>query len=90
MYEDRREEIALVLADLVMPGMGGMELAEMLRERDSRARVVLMTGHALGDENGELLKHGHVDWLRKPLDLSELAWGLGRALERDTSPRVAN
>ncbi len=73
VYDGHREEIALVLADMVMPGMGGVELFYTLRERNPGVKMVVMTGYPLGREAKELLSQGIVDWIQKPMNLAELA-----------------
>jgi len=81
VYGRHGEEIALVLADVVMPEMGGMELCQRLRARDPRAKMVVMTGYPLEEESQDLLKRGIVDWIPKPMDLSQLARVVRAALK---------
>ena len=82
VYDRHREEIALVLADMVMPQMGGVELFRALRERDPEVRVMIMTGYPLmGVEGRALLEQGIVDWVLKPMDLVQLAQVVKRVLE---------
>ena len=73
LYERRGEEIALVLADMVMPQTGGVELFQALRVRDPDVRVVVMTGYPLGIEGQKLAAQGIMAWVQKPLDLVQLA-----------------
>jgi len=72
VYAEHREEIGLVLTDLVMPGMGGVELFHALRERDPEVKVVVITGYPLEDEGEELLARGIVAWMQKPVSLNKL------------------
>jgi len=82
LYDQHREEIALVLADMVMPQMGGVELFQALRSRDADAKMVVMTGYPLaGVEGRALLQQGIVDWIQKPVDLVHLAQLVSGALE---------
>ena len=80
LYEQHRSRIALVLSDLVMPGMGGRALVRALQERDSSLPVIVLSGHPLGDTDKEMGEVGVVGWLQKPVDLDELAQVVGRAL----------
>jgi DNA-binding NtrC family response regulator len=71
IFEFEGDDIDLVVTDLVMPGMGGMALYKSLRERKPDIRVVMMTGYPLGVSTRELLQHGEVVLVQKPLS-SEL------------------
>jgi len=66
-------QIALVLSDVVMPGMGGIALLHALRKKDWRTPVILLTGHAMDEELEELRALGLSAWLNKPPDLDQLA-----------------
>ena len=74
-------EVALVLSDVVMPGMGGVALFHALRQRSLAVKVVLMTGHPLEEEMESLRTQGLNDWLPKPSNLEQLAQVLTRVLE---------
>jgi CheY-like chemotaxis protein len=79
----RRQDprIDLVLADVVMPGAGGVELAATLLSRAPGPSVILMTG-ALPEEVQRLDVNGQVvRVLRKPLDLDEVQQVLRITLE---------
>jgi two-component system cell cycle sensor histidine kinase/response regulator CckA len=74
LYDQHAEEIALVLADMMMPHMGGVELYQKLRLRDPTAKVVVVTGYPLNGADGRaLLEQGIVDWMQKPVDFAGLA-----------------
>ncbi|MBN2390889.1 MAG: response regulator [Anaerolineae bacterium] len=78
MLEEHPEEIALVLSDVVMPGMGGLGLIEAMQQRGFTIPVILLTGHPL-KEDWTYLK---VDWLLKPPSLEALADVIARALAK--------
>jgi len=73
--------VALVLSDVVMPGMGGAALFHALRQRGLAVKVLLITGHPLEKELEELRAQGISDWLPKPPSLEQLAQAVARALE---------
>jgi signal transduction histidine kinase len=81
VYDLHRDEIALVLTDMVMPEMGGGELFEALRERDAGVRVVAMTGYPLG--RGGQMPEGVGGRLEKPLNLARVAQVIREALGRE-------
>jgi FixJ family two-component response regulator len=80
LFAQAPEDFALVLTDLTMPGMTGLELAEqMLRLRPS-ARVVLMSGFSGTWTRASVRTLGLVDMLVKPLSAAALAEGVARAI----------
>jgi len=73
VYKQHGEEIALVLTDLVMPGMGGMELYHMLKKLNPEVKVVVMTGYSSEKDIKEFLSQGITAWVQKPLEIAKLA-----------------
>jgi DNA-binding NtrC family response regulator len=63
---------AIVLLDLVMPKMNGMELLERMIAADPGADIILMTGHYSTDSAVEAIQKGACDYLTKPIDLTKL------------------
>lgn len=65
-----------------MPGMGGIRLLESLREAGHDVKMVLMSGHPLGEEMEGLRASNPllVDWMAKPPDLAHLADVIAGAL----------
>ena len=49
VYQQRHEEICLILSDVTMPLMGGIELTRKLFEMDCHPNVILMSGYSLSD-----------------------------------------
>ncbi len=80
LYERYKDDIALVLTDLVMPEMSGDRLISELRRRNPKVKVVLMTGYLLSEEQQILRIPNIVGWLQKPPRLSALARAIKTAL----------
>ena len=80
-YRANAAAIDLVLTDVTMPGMDGIELFHLLRQENPDVRVVAMTGYAMDDEARAHLAAGIVQWLEKPPPLPELAKALRKAIE---------
>jgi two-component system, NtrC family, response regulator HydG len=62
----------LVLVDLRMPGVTGLEVLRAIRDVNVRCRVVLMSGYATIDSAVTAVKLGAMDYLTKPFDLQRL------------------
>ncbi len=81
---NRIDEFApdLVLSDVEMPGMSGLELLQHLRRVSPRTDVIIFTGHA--DVGGAIkaMKAGATDYLVKPLDLDETESVIQRCLAK--------
>lgn len=81
LLSEKGEAIDLVLCDLVMPEMGGVELYHRLKEGYPNIKVLFMTGYALEvGEHEELMRAG-VAWLQKPFSASALAAKLRDLME---------
>ncbi len=76
------EEVDLVLVDLGLPGMDGLEVIRQLKKQAEDAKAIAMTGTASIESAVQAIKAGAVDFLSKPLDLEHLKIVLRRALEK--------
>ena len=72
----------LLLLDIRMPGMDGMELQRRLKELDSDTAVIVMTGYASVDTAVTALKQGAFDYVTKPFDPDEFSTVVRNALEQ--------
>jgi DNA-binding NtrC family response regulator len=68
----RTRRIDLVMVDLRMPDVGGLDVLRALRDTDPHSQAVLMTGYASVDTAVEAIKLGARDYLSKPLDFARL------------------
>ena len=80
LLKDHRDEIALVVSDVVMPKMGGMALYHTLRQQELTIPIILLTGHPLDKDLDDLRAQGPSEWLLKPPDLELLAQAIARML----------
>ena len=68
----RHRPAELVLLDLRMPGVTGLDVLRSIRDVSPKCKVVLMTGYATIDSAVEAVKLGALDYLTKPFDLQRL------------------
>ncbi|HEU4594184.1 MAG TPA: sigma-54 dependent transcriptional regulator [Pyrinomonadaceae bacterium] len=78
----RREPADLIISDVKMPDMNGIELLRAVREFLPEVAVVMMTAFATVDTAREAFKLGADDFIQKPFDVDELKLIVGKALER--------
>jgi two-component system cell cycle sensor histidine kinase/response regulator CckA len=79
IYCGKANQITLIISDVVMPVMGGVDLYTRLREDFADVRMLFITGHPLEGKYQQLLEHGNVHWLQKPFSVqvfNETIWSL--------------
>ncbi len=74
----------VVVLDLAMPGIDGLETLKRLREVNEDLQVVLLTGHGSIKSGVEAIKGGAVDFLEKPAEFSELLTKIKEASAQHT------
>ncbi|MEI6438260.1 MAG: response regulator [Candidatus Omnitrophota bacterium] len=74
----------IVLSDVKMPGMDGIELLAKIKELPHQAEVFMLTGHGGLETAIAALRQGAFDYMTKPIDFDELEINLKRALEKRT------
>ncbi|MNJ22474.1 response regulator [Pseudomonas alkylphenolica] len=72
----------VILSDVRMPGMDGLQLLEQLQARDADLPVILLTGHGDVPMAVEAMRNGAYDFLEKPFSPESLLGSLRRALEK--------
>ncbi|HJV35142.1 sigma-54 dependent transcriptional regulator [Geomonas sp.] len=78
----RREQCDIVISDLVLPDMSGLEVLSRIKESFPRTEVVMVTGHASAETAVQAMKKGAFDYITKPLNLDELRIILAKAVEK--------
>ena len=85
-----QDDIALVLTDLKMPGLDGMQLLEAIRSRELLAECIIITGEASVDTAVEAMRHGAYDYIEKPLTkqkLTRLKALISKAIDKESTRR---
>jgi len=72
----------VVLSDIKMPGMDGLEFQRQLSEIDSAVSTIIMTGYGTIDLAVQALKDGAYDFFEKPFENDQIVHAVNRAMER--------
>ena len=86
----RERDFSLVLLDLKLPGMDGVEVLRTVREIRPETRVIIITAHGTVQSAVETLKLGAADFIQKPFTSSELREIVSRVLNENAAPARAN
>ncbi len=73
------EEPAVIVLDLKMPGINGMEVLERVRREHPRVHVIVVTGHGSAEDEERARALGAFDYLKKPVDITTLAARIAQA-----------
>ncbi len=83
-------EPEVMLLDLRLPGMDGLDVLKVVRERHPSVETIMLTGHGTIDTAIESIRLGAFDYVIKPCPLDELQMRIQRAIERRTLRHRAN
>jgi CheY-like chemotaxis protein len=81
----QEDEFALLLLDLKMPGMDGMDVLHQVQERWPKTRVIVITAHGTINSAVEAMKLGAVDFIQKPFSPAEIRELVTKVLKRKQS-----
>jgi two-component system, cell cycle sensor histidine kinase and response regulator CckA len=73
LYREHSKNIHLVILDMSMPGINGMETFEKLKEIDKNVRVLLSSGYSISGEAKNILELGCMGFIQKPFRADELS-----------------
>ncbi|MDZ7831258.1 MAG: response regulator [Desulfobacterales bacterium] len=74
--------IDVVVLDVKMPGLNGIDTMARIKERFQGIEVILLTGHSSTEDGVEGIKQGAFDYLTKPIELTHLAGKINQATEK--------
>lgn len=78
---NKNDDIDIVLTDMMMPEMDGIELLEEIRSTNNDIAVILITGYSSIESAVDAMRKGAYDYITKPLDLNKLEITIKNALE---------
>jgi DNA-binding NtrC family response regulator len=76
------ERFDVVVLDVLMPGMDGIETLKLLKKKDPFIEVIILTGHGSVESGLQGMQFGAFDYIMKPADLDELLEKIQQAYER--------
>jgi len=79
-----KESFDLIILDLKMPGLSGMEVLKKIKDSDPEAMVIVITGYATVESAVEAMKRGAYDFIPKPFTPDSLRVIVKRALDKRT------
>lgn len=69
-----QDPVDVILLDVVLPGISGLEVLRRVKELKPRVRVIIVTAHDLKEFREEARHHGACGYITKPFDFSERTW----------------
>lgn len=81
MYQEQQQKIDLVILDLIMPQMGGMECLDELLKINPGIKVILTSGYSLNGQGKEAMRPELRGFIRKPFQISDLLTAVRKALD---------
>ena len=76
------KDIEVVILDVKMPGMDGIETLRMIKKNRPLVKIIMLTGHATINSAIDAMKLGAFDYLMKPCDIKELVFKAAKAAHR--------
>lgn len=82
MEKAEEDDLDVMVLDMKMPGIGGMEVLKHISVRKPSLQVIILTGHATVESAIKGLHLGAFDYMTKPIDIDDLAKKIFQAFER--------
>jgi CheY-like chemotaxis protein len=82
VYRQNRQEVAMVILDLIMPQMGGGETYDRLKEIDPQVKVLLSSGYSIDGQATEILNRGCDGFIQKPFSMEDLSGKLRQIITK--------
>jgi two-component system cell cycle sensor histidine kinase/response regulator CckA len=83
IYGKQRDEICLVILDMIMPEMGGGETYDRMKETNPNVKVLLSSGYSIDGQAAEILKRGCDGFIQKPFSVKELSREVREILDKE-------
>ncbi|RJP93888.1 MAG: PAS domain S-box protein [Desulfobacteraceae bacterium] len=87
IFKENKNEISLVILDMIMPEMSGSILYDQLKKTDPDVRVLLSSGYSMNEQATEIIKKGCNGFIQKPFDIAALSHKIRNIIDKKTSKR---
>jgi len=81
VFRAKKDEIDMVILDMVLPDIGGKEAYQELKNIDPDIKVLLSTGHSVEGQASEILKCGCNGFIQKPFNIKQLSVKIREVLD---------
>jgi len=81
VYKEKKDQIDLVLLDMIMPGMSGGKVFDLLREINPKVKVILSSGYSIAGEASKIMARGCNGFIQKPFGIKELSQKIREILD---------
>ena len=85
IYTDNQDRVDMLILDMIMPGMGGGEAYDRMKEINPDIKVLLSSGYSMAGQATEILKRGCNGFIQKPFSVNELSEKIGEILAEEQS-----
>jgi len=82
VYAEKKEEISLIILDLIMPGMGGQKCLENILTKDPSQKVVIASGYSTDSSSKDVLQMGAKNYIEKPFQVGKLLTVVRQVLDQ--------
>jgi two-component system, cell cycle sensor histidine kinase and response regulator CckA len=73
IYSNQKENVSLVILDLIMPGLSGSHTFDLLKKENPAVKVLLSSGYSLSGEASSIMDKGCLGFIQKPYDIFKLS-----------------
>ncbi|MEE9610242.1 MAG: response regulator, partial [Desulfatiglandales bacterium] len=82
VYKKNREKIDMVILDMVMPGIGGGEVFDSIKEINPNIKILLASGYSINGEATEIMRRGCDGFIQKPFNMEGLSQMIREILDK--------
>jgi two-component system cell cycle sensor histidine kinase/response regulator CckA len=83
IYKNKKDSIDMVILDMIMPGMGGGETYDNLKQINPDIKVLLSSGYSISGQAAEILERGCDGFIQKPFKLRQLSVKIREILDKN-------
>ncbi|MCX5815027.1 MAG: transporter substrate-binding domain-containing protein [Proteobacteria bacterium] len=81
-YKEKKDDISLIILDMIMPGLSGNETFDRIRELNPSARIILSSGYSLNGQAQQIMNKGCHGFIQKPFSIAHISRKIREVLEK--------